>query len=83
MSENKNYTEQDLEDSLRKSFVERGFRSIQVDGQVARNPFLRGGINYGIDKGWLRQGEYIEEPQYTAQTYVLTDEGKKHFGLGN
>lgn len=77
----KNYKDQDLEDSLRRAFVDKGFSSILMDGREYRNKFLRNGINYGINRGWLCVDDNIEESQYTAVTYKLTEEGKKYFGL--
>ena len=76
-----NYTNQDLEDSLRRAFVEKGFESILLDGHEARSSFKRDGINYGLDNGWLCKKEDIEESQYTAVNYALTEKGKKYFGL--
>ena len=77
----KDYTDQDLEASLRRAFVDHGFESILFDGWIARNPFKADLFKYGIKKGWLRKDRDIEESQYTASTYALTDKGKKHFGL--
>ena len=57
------------------------FESILFDGHVARNEFLRAGISYALEKGWLEAGPEIRESQYTAVEYVLTEEGRKHFGL--
>ncbi len=61
--------------------MDRRAQSILMDGHEARSEFLRDGINYGINQGWLRKDEDIEESQYTAMTYIPTDKGKKHFGL--
>ena len=77
----KDYTEQELEDALRRAFVDKGFESILMDGHEARSEFKRDSLEYGIGQGWLCQDEDINESQYTAMTYKLTDEGKKHFGL--
>ncbi|HLC78274.1 MAG TPA: hypothetical protein VJH92_04060 [Candidatus Nanoarchaeia archaeon] len=81
MLDGKDYTEEDLEDSLRRAFVDRRGESILMDGHEARSEFKRDVVNYGIDKGWLRKERDINESQYTAMTYILTGKGKKHFGL--
>ncbi|MDP4039772.1 MAG: hypothetical protein Q8P57_04300 [Candidatus Pacearchaeota archaeon] len=77
----KTYNEQDLEASLRRAFVDRKFESILVDAWELRNEFLKEGLSFGINKGWLKTENIIEESQYTAITYVLTDKGKEYFGL--
>lgn len=79
----KDYTPQDLEDSLKRAFVDRKFESILVDGHTARNEFLRDSLTYGLDQGWLKKKRDITEPQYTAMEYILTDEGKSHFGISS
>jgi len=81
MLEGKDYTEQDLDDSLRRAFVENGFESILIDGHEVRSDFKRDGVHYGVNQGWLCKGEEINESQYTAINYKLTSEGKKHFGI--
>ena len=83
MSKERDYTDKDLEDSLRRAFVDKKFPSILMDGHEARNEFLRDALNYGINRGLLCVGEQINKSQYTAVNYVLTDQGKKHFGLEN
>ena len=77
------YINKDLEDSLRRAFVDRRFESILFDGWEAKNSFLRDGLNYGIDMGWLKVSSEVKESQYTAVNYCLTDKGKLHFGLSN
>ena len=76
-------SEKDLETALRKAFVDNRAKSILMDGHEARSPFKRDAFNYGIDQGLLRKHEDIEDSPYTAMTYVLTDKGKKSFGLDN
>jgi len=90
---NDKLTEEDylneLETSLRKAFVDDGADFIILDGQTARSEFIRDGINHGLKKGWLCQGEDIDEDkvlgqgrgQYCAYTYRLTDKGKRYFGI--
>lgn len=78
---NKDYPNSDLEASLKRAFVNKGFDSILMDGRVAQNEFLRDGVNYGIKQGWLKLDHETNESQYTAMAYVLTAKGKKHFGL--
>ncbi len=87
--ENKDYTENDLEDSLKRAFVDARADYIILD--TRRNKFLIDGIQYGLDKGWLYKGEDIDEDkilgpglgQYFAHTFRLTDNGKEYFGLNN
>ncbi|MEK6890730.1 MAG: hypothetical protein AABX03_01190 [Nanoarchaeota archaeon] len=81
MLRRKDYTTSDLEDSLKRAFVDKRFPAILFDGKISRNEFLRDGINYGLSQGWLYEKSNVEEPQYTAVNYALTDEGKRHFGL--
>ena len=81
MIEEKNYTERDLEASLRRAFVEGKADFIPFDGHTARNGFLRDGINYGQERGWLDEGKEINEEQWTTIEYRLTEKGKKYFGL--
>ena len=52
-----------------------------MDGHQSRNKFLRDGINHGVDSGWLQVESEVNESQYTAINYELTEAGKKHFGL--
>ncbi len=77
----RDYSNKDLEDALRRAFVDNGLKSILLDGHEAKNPFKVDGINYGIKRGWLRKEDDIKESQYTAVTYVLTNKGKEYFGL--
>lgn len=83
------YNEGELEDSLRRAFVDKKAKSIIMDGHAARSKFLRESVQYGLDKGLIKNGPDIDEDevlgkgmgQYFAFTYVLTEEGKKYFGL--
>ncbi|GAF74003.1 unnamed protein product [marine sediment metagenome] len=80
MSE-ENYDKKDLEASLRRAFVDGGFKEILIDGHEARSKFLRDAINHGLNRGWLQVTSQINESQYTAVNYGLTDGGRKYFGL--
>ena len=71
----------DLEEALKRAFVDNGFYSIRIDGQECRSDFKREGINYGVSQGWLEVGKNIEEEQSGAVDYVLTEKGKKHFEI--
>jgi len=76
------YTDQELEDVLRRAFVDKGFKSVLYDGYVAtQKPFVAAAIQHGLDKDLLCEGSPIEEEQYTAQIFILTEEGKGYFGL--
>ncbi len=85
----RSYNEGELEDSLRRAFVDKKAKSIILDGHTARSQFLRDSVNYGLEKGLIKNGQNIDEDevlgkgmgQYFAFTYVLTEEGKKYFGL--
>ena len=79
--EGKAYTAKDLEDSLRRAFVDNRMPTILWDGHENRNPFLRDGITHGFDQGWLCVESEINESQYTAINYKLTDKGRKYFGV--
>ena len=81
MPKEKDYTTEDFGASLRRAFVDKGFPAILFDGWIARNEFLRDGVNYGLRQGWLYEESEVNESQYTAVNYALTDKGKKHFGL--
>lgn len=86
---NKDYTNEDLEASLKRAFADRRADFIIMDGQTMRNQFLVDSVNYGIGQGWLKPGEDIDEDkalgqglgQYFAYTYRLTEKGAKHFGV--
>lgn len=79
----KEFDEAELESALRRAFVDKGFETILYDGHVAcRQPFLRAGIELGVDRGWLEVKSRIEESEYTADNYGLTEKGREYFGLG-
>lgn len=76
------YSEAELEAALRRAFVVNRADTIIYDGHVAcRQPFLRAGFELGIRKGWLVKTGRVDESQYTAAYYGLSDEGRKHFGI--
>ncbi len=78
----RDYTEADLEASLKRFFKTNSPEAtILIDGHECRSQFKRDGVNYGIDQGWLEVDEDINEDQYGAVTYKLTELGKKHFKL--
>jgi len=74
------YTKQDLEDSLRRAFVDGKADFILYDGHEARNEFLREGITLGLENGWL-VGKEKNEEQWTTIEYRLTEKGKEYFKL--
>lgn len=86
---NKDYTNEDLEASLKRAFADGRADYIIMDGQTMRNQFLVDSVNYGIEKGWLKPGKDIDEDevlgqglgQYFAYTYRLTEKGTKYFGV--
>lgn len=78
----KDWTNKDLEDSLRRAFVEGDADYIVADGHTFRNPFLVDVINYGVKKGILDDGgELIEYSQWAEYHYRLTPKGRKYFDL--
>lgn len=77
----KNYTESDLEASLKRAFVDGRADFIVFDGNISRNEFLTDGIEYGLSKGWLYKGETIDDGQWTTVRYRLSDQGKEYFGI--
>ncbi|MBT6995484.1 hypothetical protein HN865_03910 [Candidatus Woesearchaeota archaeon] len=74
------YTDGDLENSLRNVFVDKNAEYIVCDGDTNRSKFLSDGINLGVNNGWL-MGEKIIEDQCTTIEYRLTPKGKEYFGL--
>jgi len=90
MSEEYNFPENELEDLLKRFFSKHPKGSIMMDGhEYTRKPFLREGVKLGVDKGLIKRGEDLDEDnflgrgvgQWFAHTYILTEEGKKHFRL--
>jgi len=78
----KDWTNKDLEESIKRAFVGKRADSIIVDGHTFRNHFLVNAINYGVKKGILDNGgELIESDQWAEYHYRLTTKGKKYFGL--
>jgi len=70
----------EYEDALRRAFVYHRADYIVISSR--REKFQIESATYGIDKGWLR-GEWKDsDEQATAWVCRLTDEGKKHFGIG-
>jgi hypothetical protein len=77
----KDWTEKDLEDSLRRFFTRHGSEERKMmDGHEARNQYLREGVELGLDKGWLRNAGDGGDEQWTEFYYELTTKGKKYFG---
>jgi hypothetical protein len=77
----KDYTEKDLELSLKRAFVDKKYETILYDGWIARNPFMHDVFIYGTNQGWLEVASEINEEQYTAINYRLSEKGKDHFDL--
>ena len=76
------FPKQDLEALLRRAFVDKRFSNILLDGHdYSRVPFLVESVRLGLDNGWLKYDGTIEEQQWTTEIYILTDDGKKYFGL--
>ena len=76
----KDWTEKDLEDSLRRAFGNDPDDSLVFDGHTTRNPFLLAGLQFGIDKGWIEFQRRVQEEQWTTDLYGFTSEGKAYFG---
>ena len=75
------YITKDLEDALRRAFVEKKAETILVDGDILRDNFLRESVSLGIEKGWLEVKSKLEEEQWTTLFYGLTKTGRNYFGL--
>ena len=83
------FQKDELENSLRRAFVDKKAKIIIVDGQTLRSRFLRESISLGLEKGLISQGEPIDEDeilgkgagQYYALTYELTKRGREYFGI--
>ena len=75
-----NYTNEDLENSLRKVFVDKDADYLIYDGNTARSKFLSDGIHLGVNNGWLEGTEIIED-QWATIEYRLTPKGKAYFEL--
>lgn len=73
------YTEQELEASLRRAFVDHRADHIMLDDR--RQRFLWQSAALGVDRGWLvgRQRGPDEQDQWIE--YRLTKAGSDHFGL--
>lgn len=81
-TEARDYTEQDLEASLRRLFVDDGGADfIGFDEHALRNRFLSEALQYGLDNGWLYGGETVGDEQWTQIRYGLSEQGKEHFGV--
>ena len=85
-----NYGPEDFEASLRRAFVDKGFKSIFIDGHELRNEFLRRTFDYGKEKGWLILESKLVDPieilepgqgQYQGWNYTLSAAGQEYFGL--
>lgn len=89
MTEKYSFPENELEDSLRRAFVEGKADFIIMDGWNYANPFLKESIKYGTNEKLIQRGEDLNEDdilgkgmgQYLAHTFRLTETGKKHFKL--
>ena len=87
MSDEYSFPVQEFEDSFRRAFVDGRANFIEVDGHTLRNKFLREGLNYAEKQGLIScrgpigTEKQMDEAQYTAYKYYLTEKGKKHFGL--
>jgi len=85
------YEPSELEATLRRAFVDRRQEAILIDGhELCRRPFIREAFFYGQRKGWLVLKDKLIDPleirepglgQYEGWTYMLSDDGKKYFGL--
>ena len=76
-----NYTKKDLEDSLRRAFVDKKANFIRFDGHTARNKFLSSAIQHGLDQDLLYFARETGDSQWTEHHYKLSQKGKKYFGI--
>jgi hypothetical protein len=68
------------EAALRRAFVDHHADYIVITSR--RQQFQIESANYGIGQGWLK-GEWDERDEQSAAWICrLTDQGRKHFGLG-
>lgn len=71
------WTDVDLEDALRRAFVDRRADYIFLDDR--RQAFRIESVRLGVERGWLTE-EFVEiDEQYAQLRYRLTEEGKRHF----
>jgi hypothetical protein len=80
------WTEQELDDALRKAFGNNLDGTIFIDGHELRSEFKRAGLRYGLDQGYLEETEDPNliphsDDQYTVIYYGLTEKGKVHFDV--
>lgn len=75
-----NYSEKELEDCLRRAFVDHRADYIILDDR--RQGFLLASADLGERNGWLESEFHDNElEQYSYLKYRLTSEGKKYFGV--
>lgn len=70
----------EYEAALRRAFVEHHADYIVISSR--REQFQIESANYGIGQGWLTGRLDERDEQSTAWICRLTDEGRKHFGVG-
>ena len=83
------YDVKELEDALKRAFVDNESGTIFIDGQTMRNEFLRQSLSHGLDNGLLTQDQTFDEDrrlgyglgQSYACTYRLSDKGRKYFDI--
>lgn len=73
-------TDVEYEQALRRAFVDNKWDSIAVWSR--REQFQLEGIAYGERMGWLKSELIQIDEQSSKLEAELTEEGKKHFGIG-
>jgi hypothetical protein len=73
------YTDEELEDCLRRAFVDKRYPSIDIWSR--RETFQLASLALGEKKGWLTSRLIEIDEQSSKINAWLTEAGKKHFGL--
>lgn len=83
------FTEAEMEASLKRAFVDGKADFIEMDGHAYRNRFLTATLDYALKQNLVYRDKDLNEDdalgkgmgQWSAETYRLTEKGKKHFRI--
>ncbi|MFH1590256.1 MAG: hypothetical protein ABIB43_06840 [archaeon] len=75
------FSDEVLEDFIRKAFVDLKKNSILIDSYHKEGDFEKTAVKYGFNKGWLEVIGELNERYYAFVNYGLTDEGKEYFKI--
>jgi hypothetical protein len=74
-------TEEEHIASLQRCFNHKGPDTyIHMDGDIARNQYLKEGWNYALEQGWIK-AETVESEQDTYLKGYLTEKGRKELNI--